>query len=45
MGSTKENFNEKEWYREKIIDMVKHIDDIWVLSRLFRLIKCITKEG
>lgn len=31
MGSTKERFNEKEWYREKIIRMAKETQDALVL--------------
>lgn len=34
-----------EQYREKIIEMVKEIDNFWVLQLLIRTIIHITKEG
>lgn len=34
---------EKEWYRERIIEMVKRVDDSWVLKQIYRCIKSLTK--
>jgi len=35
---------EKEVYRERIIQMVKEINDTWVLEQIMRFIRNITKE-
>lgn len=32
----------KENLKQSIIEMVKKIDDIWILSLILRSIKCIT---
>lgn len=32
----------KESLKQSIIEMVKKIDDIWILSLILRSIKCIT---
>ena len=36
---------EKEFYKEKIVEMVKEINDTWLLEQIFRFIHNITKEG
>lgn len=40
-----DNLKEKEYYKNKIICIVKEIDDLWVLQLLLRTIIHITKEG
>lgn len=37
------NFNEKEWYRERIIEMVGQIENIWILGQIVKFIENITK--
>ncbi len=32
-------------YREKIIEMMGKIEDIWILRQIYRFIINITKEG
>lgn len=39
------NLRKKDFYKEKIIEMVTKIEDVWVLRQILRCIKNITKEG
>lgn len=41
----KEVFRSKEFYREKIIKMVKKNENEWLLGQIYRFIKNMTKEG
>lgn len=34
---------EREWYREKISEMISKIDQTWILMEIVRFIKNITK--
>lgn len=36
---------EKEYYKEKIIDKIRKIDNLWVLSQIIRFVENITKGG
>lgn len=38
-------FREKEWYREKIAEMVAEIKDVWILKAIHNFIVGMTKEG
>lgn len=38
-------FKEKEWYREKIIEMVNQINDAWILKTIHAFVVGMTKEG
>lgn len=40
----KEKFSEKEYYRQKIIEMVGKIESLWILEQILRFIKNMTKE-
>lgn len=33
----------KQDYRKKIMEIVDNIEEVWLLSLIFRTIKCITK--
>lgn len=37
-----EIFHGKEWYRERIIEMVRQIDDWWILKQVLLFIQNIT---
>lgn len=39
-----EGLNEKAYYREKIIEMVGEIENLWILGQILRVIVNITKE-
>ncbi len=32
-------------YKKKIIEMVKEIEDLWILEQIFKFITNMTKEG
>lgn len=36
---------DKEFYREKIKELVEKIEDIWILEQILRFIKNMIKEG
>lgn len=36
--------NEREVYREKIIEMIRGIDDLWILNQIHKMIIHIIKE-
>lgn len=38
------NFREKDYYKEKIIENVDKIENPWILKQIFRFIINITKE-
>lgn len=38
-------FREKEWYREKITEIVAEIKDVWILKQIFRFVVNMTEEG
>lgn len=38
-------FREEEFYREKIIDMVNQIENVWILKTIHNFIVGMTKEG
>lgn len=38
-------FREKEWYMEKIVEIVDQIDDIWILNQIHKFAINMTKEG
>ncbi len=40
-----ENLKEKDYYKQKIIEMVEKISDEWILKQILRCILNITKEG
>lgn len=39
----REILREKEWYREKIVEMVNQINNSWILNEIIRFIENITK--
>lgn len=39
------NLREREFYKQKIIEMVEEIENQWILEQIFRFIKNMTKEG
>lgn len=34
---------EKDWYREKIVEMINNIEDLWILEQILKCIINITK--
>lgn len=36
---------EKEYYKEKIIDKIRKIDNLWVLNQIIRFVENITRGG
>ena len=36
---------EVKWYRERIIDMVNQIEDVWILKTVHNFIVGMIKEG
>lgn len=34
---------EKEWYRKKIVEMIRNIENTWILNEIVRFIENITK--
>ena len=38
-------FKEKEWYREKIVEMVEQIEDVWILEQIHKFVINMTEEG
>lgn len=33
----------KQDYRKKIMDIINNVEEVWLLSLIFRTIKCITE--
>lgn len=44
-GETKEESKVIEYYREKIIEIIQKIEDVWLLEQIYRCIVSIVKEG
>lgn len=36
---------EKEYYKDKIIDKIKNIDNVWILSQIARFVENVTRGG
>lgn len=34
-----------KWYREKIIEMVGQIEDVWILEQIYKFVINMTEEG
>lgn len=34
---------EREWYRKKIVEMIRNIENTWILNEIVRFIENITK--
>lgn len=39
-----EVLKEKEWYKQKITEMVIDIDSTWILNQVFKFIKNVSDE-
>ena len=49
-NQTETNVNEKirggvKWYREKIVEMVGEIEDVWILEQIHKFVINMTEEG
>ena len=44
-GSNPAIFREKDWYKEKIIEMVGQVEDAWILEQIYRFAINMTEEG
>lgn len=42
--SCTDGFREKDYYKEKIIELVEKIENPWILEQILRVIINITKE-
>lgn len=40
----RDNFSEKKFYKEKIIEMVEKIESVWILNQIMQFIQNMTKE-
>ena len=50
MNNKRENeirktMQEVKWYREKIVDMVSQIEDVWILKVIYNFVIGMKKEG
>lgn len=34
-----------KWYREKIVEMVEQVEDVWILEQIHKFVINMTKEG
>lgn len=37
--------DERKWYRERIIEMVREVEDVWILEQICKFVVNMTDEG
>lgn len=45
ISENKENLGGVKWYREKIVEMVGEIEDVWILEQIHKFVINMTEEG
>ncbi len=43
LNNTEKVMKEKEWYKKKIVEMTKDIENVWILQEIVRFIENIQK--
>lgn len=45
ISENKENYRGVKWYKEKIVEMVGEIEDVWILEQIHKFVINMTEEG